>query len=67
MEDPRLKQLADLGYDPSLLDADPVFAAALLASADLEAEKQREDERKKQEEAKAAKKKEEETQKKIRA
>ena len=66
-QDPRLKQLADLGYDLSILDADPQFAAALLASADLEAEKQREEERKQKEEAEAARKREEEEQKRLQA
>lgn len=37
-DDPRLKKLADLGYDLSILDADPQFAEALLASADLQEE-----------------------------
>ena len=36
--DPRLKKLAELGYDLSILDADPQFAEALLASADLQEE-----------------------------
>jgi hypothetical protein len=58
--DPRLKKLAELGYDLSILDADPQLAAALLASADLQDEQKAEEDKKRKEEEEAEKKKQEE-------
>lgn len=52
--------MAELGYDLSILDADPQLAAALLASANLQQEQIEEENRKKKEEEEAEKKRQEE-------
>jgi len=63
--DPRLKKLAELGYDLSILDADPQLAEALLASANDEEEKLREEERLRKEQEEAEKKRQLEEERKL--
>lgn len=64
-QDPRLKKLADLGYDLSILDADPALAEALLASANLQEEKEQEEQREQKEAAEAEKARKEEEKRRL--
>jgi len=59
-QDPKMKKLIELGYDISILDADPQLAEALLASANLQDEKEKEEERKKKEAEEEEKRRKEE-------
>lgn len=63
--DPRMKKLAELGYDMSLLEAEPQLAAAILASAGEQDEMRVKEEEAKKEAEEAENKKQEEEKARI--